>query len=186
MNKIPSPLINTIQAEISILIGKAINDDNKRLTLILRSHLALENVIEWACRKRLKSDIALKKSSFSNKLKVLISLYGDEIDHRFYDCCKKINKVRNKFAHFLDEEKYIDKFFDVLNQNLPNMGTCNKDDVSKISEKVQNEIFFYKVHNTILGIVEKSHADELEEYKNQMQNWIEVYLNQLILQKTSD
>jgi hypothetical protein len=122
---------------------------NKRPELfsIITSHLFIENALESLIKKNAKSPNKILNNSnlkFRNKLDI-VEGFGIFSAEFYYSSAKRLNDIRNKYAHKSDYRIKIDD----LNAFRFNL-TKNQDDIYKIESKKGDEL---AVNTTMLFLV---------------------------------
>jgi hypothetical protein len=77
-------------------------DETDPLSLVLRAHLYLENLLEVILRKKFpRAELLLKNRDFTFSMKVDLLRAKNYLDAPVYQDIKRVNAIRNKFAHEL-------------------------------------------------------------------------------------
>ena len=81
---------------------RLLQQETDPLNLVLRAHLYLENLLEAILRRRFPNpELLLKNRDFTFSMKLDVLRAKNYLDVHSYNDIKKVNAIRNKFAHEL-------------------------------------------------------------------------------------
>lgn len=154
------------------LLALTRDQSNQRLSDVLRCHLVLETVIEFACVRRGISQNKIKRLKYSDKVNKMRDLYGSDLTDGIYEMSTLIGRLRNSFAHTIDFSIGNDGFYEIFAIELPNMRAKQMDERG-LEEKQLLELFIYKAHHLGEAILDVAMADDFESYHEQLREWLD-------------
>ena len=124
---------------------------------------------------------------FAQKLKLLKSLYSDEIDASIYRFMKELNVIRNRLAHgakdadilqMLSEIQKLEVMFSKPGDDSRNRGGMPSAERSFVEgeEDLALEMLTYKVFQLLNGLSQAAYSEEVIAYEVAMEEWMEKHI----------
>ncbi len=132
---------------------KTLDDETDGLSLIIRSHLYIERILDYIIEKKFKYHNSILKEDFTFYKKLLILKSKNYLQNQMFLTIKYINTIRNKYAHNLD--------YNIANFDLSLFPYC--EDVysslktTNINIKKEAHIFILKyiIYNLLINLTKK-------------------------------
>jgi hypothetical protein len=132
---------------------KTLNDESNVISLVLKSHLYIENLLDYIIKKKIKKHELILDNSFSFYQKLKIMMSKNYLTDKLFRTIKLLNTIRNKYAHNLK--------YNIANFDFSQFPYCEDIYLSlktkNIGVKKEAHIFVLKhiIYNLLIDLTEK-------------------------------